>query len=315
MHHNLEIIHCHGSENYFLLVNGFSRNLNFKEPDYQQFTLSSIESLSGLKIDGVLYLLPSQNADARMRIFNKDGSEAEMCGNGFRCISKKLQQITGQTKFKIETLSGIIEGTYKPGIFSDLQTYSVIFTDIGFRYGQTIYENTLIPELDDTLRFSSVDIGNPHLITAVNEMDLYKLKKLGEKINNKDCLLFPNGNNLSFYQILDNQLLYVMTYERGVGLTHSCGTAMAATTLLAAKQKKIPFAPIHVHNEGGMVMCLPVKHNGYHIELIGNASFIQELQIIYDSECHILTEVKQTAFKHKEINYYLKFKYQIQQKI
>ncbi len=308
IHHNIEVIHCHGSENYFLLIDAFSSKLNFTEVDFKRFTLSAIKHMSGLKIDGVLFLLASAKADARMRIFNKDGSEAEMCGNGYRCIAKKLHQITGQKQFKIETLSGLIKGEKKPDIFPNIDTFSVLFDHIDFNYGKISFQEKVIPELDPELKFSTIDIGNPHLIAEVKDFEIEKLKKLGEKINH-NCHIFPKGNNLSFYKILNKQEIYVMTYERGVGLTNSCGTAMAATTLLLAHLKKIAFnQPIQVKNKGGMVVCVPKSETNFSVELIGNASFVQGFSLKYDAKNAAIESIRQTFFNQNEINNYFKFK-------
>jgi len=307
-----EVTYCHGSENYFLLIDGLSQVLDFEEKDYRNFTLDTIAQIPQLKIDGLLYLLPSTKADARMRIFNRDGSEAEMCGNGFRCLGKKLFEITGKRKFKLETLSGILLGAKETEIYPSVDSYSVQFTNLGFQYRNRQYTEELIPELDDTLKFSSIDIGNPHLAAEVSKFDLEKLIKIGEQVNT-NCRLFPDGNNISFYKILSPEQLYIITHERGVGLTSSCGTAMAATSLLAAKLQKIASNTwIDVLNPGGMVRCLPQISPTNDVKLLGNATFVKKYQISYDKKTQKIEELRQTADFQKEAKAYRNFKQSVQ---
>lgn len=309
--HKLNITYCHGSENYFLLVNFFSHQNTFKEVDFQSFTTNITAQYPKLKIDGILYLLQDRQADARMRIFNRDGSEAEMCGNGFRCTGKKLFKISGKSPYQIKTLSGIVKGEILPEMFSGIDTYSVEFSKINFDYHTQIFDNQIIPELSNDLKFSSVDVGNPHLIAQVNDFDIDKLTHIGQKINH-NCKIFRQGNNLSFYQITGNNQIFVMTYERGVGLTASCGTAMAATGVLAAKNGQVTMRQkIDVYSPGGMLQCYVEKNLNYSVKLSGNATFISRHQIIYDSDTGKIIDFQQLEKFSNEIIHYKLFKKQI----
>ena len=306
--HKLHITYCHGSENYFLAVDALNHHIGFKEVDFQQFTINTITQLTDIKIDGILYLLPSEKADARMRIFNRDGSEAEMCGNGFRCLGKKLWQITGKTTYQIETLSGILKGEKKSDMFPDIDTFSVLFPKVRLGYKGKVFDNQLIPELSTKLRFSSIDIGNPHLISQVADFDLDKLNSIGKKVN-QNCSLFPQGNNISFYKITEKNQLFVITYERGVGLTASCGTAMAATAVLAARNKQVDVGQIiKVYSPGGMIQCIVNKTDNYQVELSGNATFEKQFQLIYDSDSGKIVDIQQTGNFTKQIENYKTFK-------
>ena len=307
-----ETIYCHGSENYFLLIDGLSQDLDFEEKNYRDFTLNAIAQIPQLKIDGLLYLLPSTNADARMRIFNRDGSEAEMCGNGFRCLGKKLFEITGKRNFKLETLSGILQGAKESEIYPSVDSYSVQFKNVGFQYQNRQYTEEVITELDAELKFSSIDIGNPQLVAEVTHIDQEKLTKIGQQINS-NCRLFPTGNNISFYKIISPNQLYIMTYERGVGLTSSCGTAMAATSLLAAKLQKITSNTwIDIFNPGGMVRCLPQISPTNDVKLLGNATFVKKYRVNYDKKTQKIKELRQTADFQKETQVYQTFKQSVQ---
>jgi len=306
--HDLQITYCHGSENFFLNVDGLTSQFNFKEVDYQQFTIDAVSQLSGIKIDGILYLLPSKKADARMRIFNRDGSEAEMCGNGFRCLGKKLWQITGKSTYQIETLSGILKGQKLPDMFPQVDTYRALFPKVNFNYKEKVIDNQIIKELSPDLKFSSVNIGNPHLITQVNDFDVEKLIEIGKKINHQ-CRLFPQGNNLSFYKVLSDNRLSVLTYERGVGPTASCGTAMAAVSVLAAHHKQVKAGQqIEVYSPGGMLVCQPEKKETYQVMLSGNATFEQQFQLTYDSHNRKISAIRNVEYFQDEIQAYNTFK-------
>ncbi len=307
--HKLELTYCHGSENYFILVDFYTSKQSFKDVDFHNFTVDIVSQLSHLKIDGVLFLLETEHADAQMRIFNRDGSEAEMCGNGFRCIGKKFYQITGKTSYRIKTLSGLIHGQKLAEIFPGIDTYSVLFSRVKFDYEGKTFFNSIIPELSNNIKFTTIDIGNPHLIAQVTEFDTPKLVEMGQKVNRK-CKLFPNGNNVSFYKITGDNEIFVMTYERGVGLTASCGTAMAATSALTTGNKQVITGKnISVYSPGGMVQCLTGKNNrNFSVKLSGNATFLDKYNLIYDSHIRKIVDFQQIVKFNKEIDNYQAFK-------
>ncbi len=308
---SLKVTHCHGSENYFLLIDGLSTPLDFTESQYQTFCLDAIEQLSYLPIDGILYLLPSQTADARMRIFNKDGTEAEMCGNGFRCIGKKLYLITGKKQFYIETMSGILQGRKEEDIFPGIDSYSVKIPVVEQSDKDTTFYDTEIDELDSCLKFSSLNMGNPHLTASVTHFDIDKLVKTGQKVNN-NCRIFPQGNNVSFYKIIDTNTISMMTYERGVGLTNACGTAMAAVSIITAqKNTNLQNQWLQILTPGGMVKCRPEVEAQKAVMLLGNASFIDEYTIEYQPDKRTIKEVKLTRSYPSEQQKYQDYKSEI----
>ncbi len=313
-HISIPLKHCHGSENYFMLIDGLSQELALEEKDYAYFTKAIVKKLKNYKIDGVLFLLPSDKADARMRIFNKDGSEAEMCGNGFRCIGRKVYEITGKESFKIETMKAILEGRKETELFPNMQSYSVLIPNVSFDYQGRIYDKEIIKRLDPELKFCSVNVGNPQLITHVTEFKETRLFAIGEWINKKRCKLFPEGNNISFYQKMNETELFVLTYERGVGMTNSCGTAMAATTLIAAKNNIIPFKKwISVYNRGGLVQCYADKTaNNYSVKLLGNATYVKDYIIEYDPETDQVKTPKTLQIYYSEVFDYIDFRTEVE---
>ena len=140
------------------------------------------------------------------------------------------------------------------------------------------------PELYPGLRFSSIAVPNPHLISFVNQKQITGpiLGIVGKRLNSENPY-FTDGVNVNFAQILDKNRLFVRTYERGVGFTNACGTGMSATSLAfcLTKPEMAEFdTPINVYNPGGMVKTIVhYEDNNYWIELIGNATFTHQISI------------------------------------
>jgi diaminopimelate epimerase len=145
----------------------------------------------------------------------------------------------------------------------------------------TLY-NERIKELSAELRFTAVAVPNPHLIAIVETEQLQGdiQKQLSEKVNGPNEL-FPDGVNVSFVKQLDHGAIYVRTFERGVGFTNACGTAMSASSLVTCLQEINPFEQlITVYNNGGKVQCVVHKIAGdYKIDLIGNATYLYEAAV------------------------------------
>ena len=191
----------------------------------------------GVGSDGLILICKSDVADFKMRMFNQDGSEAEMCGNGIRCVGKFVYDkgLTDKTTVDIETLAGI--KTLKLNIKD--RTVETIRVDMG----EPIFEPEKIPVIsnqnpvtdlkigvfDEEFKFSCVSMGNPHAITIVDNVANFDVQKYGEKIEvNK---LFPKKTNVEFAEILDRQNIKMRVWERGTGETLACGTGACATAV------------------------------------------------------------------------------------
>ncbi len=197
-----------------------------------------------------------------MRMFNTDGSEAEMCGNGIRCVARQAQAYVGDNDEFILLSGGRVQQIRREDpIFEQLPTYRVA---IAIRTASEDFPQSLetgqwigrvVPELDDTLRFTYLNLGNPHLVAEVTEIDLDRLTRLGERVKELRELL-PRGVNVSLFRQTGAQAIYTATYERGVGLTSSCGTAMTAcSTASCLLGLNRCGRPIEVRNRGGKVWC------------------------------------------------------------
>lgn len=199
----------------------------------------------GAGSDGMIYISPSKVADFKMRIFNADGSEAKMCGNGIRCVGKYVYDkgYTDKTHLKIETLSGIK--------YLDLQL------SCGKVKSVTVNMGTAIPENDKTLEVCGrevtlipVSVGNPHAVIFVNDIENAPITEVGPALEHHKE--FPEGVNVEFVQVISQNELRMRVWERGSGITMACGTG-ACATVMAAISKGVceRETPISVHLDGG----------------------------------------------------------------
>lgn len=165
-----------------------------------------------------------------MRIFNADGSEAMMCGNASRCIGKYLFEygLTGRTVITLDTLSGI--KILKLNV--ENETVTAVTVDMGEP------SETGIIDFSDTYSYVStkVSMGNPHLVTFVEDINGINLQKIGPELENNP--LFPDRTNVEFAQVLDDHKIRMRVWERGSGITQACGTGACATAVAAVIRGK-----------------------------------------------------------------------------
>lgn len=232
----------------------------------------------GIGADGILIVEKSNIADFKMRIFNKDGSEAEMCGNGIRCFAKYVYENTliHKEKFTIETLAGIKEIELK----IEGNTVFQIIVSMGkpeFNFSQIPVISLLEPNSEkikiENYEVYPISIGNPHAVCFVDDVDKINIKEVGEKIENYKC--FPNKTNVEFVQIINENQIKVRVWERGVGETLACGTGASAATVIANKYKSTN-SDLTVNLLGGK---LKVEYKEEEIKLIGPAEIIFEGKI------------------------------------
>lgn len=280
----INFIKCHGSGNDFILVDCMSDKLYLDEFDYSNITKIVCDRNGSIGADGTLFLLPSEIADVRMRIFNSDGSEPEMCGNGIRCIARKANELLEEDEFSIETMKTILKVKKEEDMFKGIYSFSVVLDDVNINYNKSFSVfNEYIEGLSDIIKFTTINIGNPHIVANVEDLDVSVLEKIGVKANSL-TEVFPNGVNVSFYKSIGRQAIYVATYERGVGMTHSCGTAMSSTSIASSLLGLTSFNKwVTIYNKGGMVKCFPKKDGSdISVKLLGNATFVYASNFVYD---------------------------------
>lgn len=273
----IEIIKCHGSGNKFIMVDLVKQGEVGDMATFAQQICAHPEVESA---DGVLYVV-EQGEHYAMRMFNPDGSEAEMCGNGIRCVARLVRERYVTTDDFILTSGGGLYPTRKAEpINGEIECYGVDITvrtaspDFGFAAGAERYINKPIASLGEDMRFTALNLGNPHIVANVEEIDMERLVAMGEAVTRLKND-FPKGINVSLFSRCGDNAIFVATYERGAGITFSCGTAMTASstaaTLLGICREG---EEIEVYNRGGMVRCLCKKDNNrITTRLTGNATY------------------------------------------
>ncbi len=235
----------------------------------------------GIGSDGVIYVNPGQDgSDVTMRIFNTDGTEPEMCGNGIRCVAKFAYDmgIVKKRDFSIHTGRGnlLAQCTCGPdGKVSSvkidmgapiLEPGKVPVVGKGERYIDEDYE-----ALGIKLKLNGVSMGNPHCVTFTELTD-EQVDRLGPFLEaNRD--LFPRKANVEFAKVSDGKI-DIRVFERGVGWTLACGTGACATTTAAAINGLVPFdEPVQVHLPGGYLR-ITVDSGFEHVYMDGPAEFV-----------------------------------------
>ena len=273
----------HGLGNDYICINCLENIL--AENKLPQIARYMCNRNFGVGADGLILVQESTIADIKMRIFNKDGSEAEMCGNGIRCFAKYVydNRIIDKQTISIETKAGVKLIRLKV-LNGEVQEAQVdmgrpIFDDIK---NIRVQNNYRIPisvniKVDDT-RFigNYVSMGNPHLVIFVNNVENIDIEKWGPAIENMKC--FPNKINVEFVQALGRNTLKIRTWERGVGETYACGTGSCASFCIAY-YKGICSSYVKAILRGGELNLNYNKQNG-HIIMSGIATKVYDGNII-----------------------------------
>ena len=232
----LKFTKMHGLGNDYVYMDAINQNIK-NRAELAKFVS---DRHFGIGSDGLILICPSEVADFKMQMFNSDGSEAEMCGNGIRCVGKFVYDkgLTNKTTISIETLAGIkvLEMQEEQG------KIKLVKVDMG----EPILEPERIPvkseeypvtnlKLNAENRefvFSCVSMGNPHAITFIKEdVNTFDICKYGKILENDD--VFPNRANIEFVNILDEKTLKMRVWERGAGETLACGTGACGAAVAA----------------------------------------------------------------------------------
>lgn len=190
----------------------------------------------GIGADGLVLIMPSDKADFRMRMFNADGSEGNMCGNATRCIGKFVydNHLTDKTNITLETRSGIKKLTLYPEngkvktVLVDMGKAVLKPADIPMNVSGDTFINKPITVDGKEVFITAVSMGNPHAVTYVDNVDSLELEKIGPSFENHP--LFPERVNTEFIKILDESTMQMRVWERGSGETWACGTGACAAT-------------------------------------------------------------------------------------
>lgn len=267
----------HGISNDYIYINCMS-----SVPDNLS-TLSREMSNrhTGVGGDGIILICPSDIADFKMRIFNADGSEAKMCGNGSRCVGKYVydKRLTDKTDLTLETLSGIKRLHLN---VSDGKVESVrvdmgepVFTPdlIPVKHnGESMIESPVSTPSGQTVSITSVSMGNPHGVLFVDDFDTLNPDSIGRELENLP--IWPDRANIEFVKIISPDEISMRVWERGSGETMACGTGACAATVAACVTGRTG-RKTTVHLKGGD---LDIEWNpdDNHVYMTGNAATVFE---------------------------------------
>ena len=224
-----------GAGNDYIYLNGF-------EPlpaDLNKLSCQMSDRHFGIGSDGLVVIMPSTRCDFRMRMFNSDGTEAEMCGNASRCVAKYVYDkgLTSKKELTLETQAGVKRLT--------LHTQNGVVTRVTVDMGEPILSASDIPvnlsinpvvaypiEVgESTFAITCVSMGNPHAVIFLDDMNRYDLHRIGKLIEHHK--LFPRRTNVEFVEVLSPRDLRMRVWERGAGETLACGTGACASLVAA----------------------------------------------------------------------------------
>ena len=272
----------HGTGNDYIYINGFVENV--ENPTELSILLS--DRHKGIGSDGLVLILPSENCDFKMRMFNADGSESEMCGNASRCVGKFVYDkgMTDKTELSLETLAGtknlklwlndknqvekvtvdmgepILDAKSIPTIFSQSPVIKQLFSVDE----HTIYEVTC------------VSMGNPHAAIFMDDIDKLDISKIAPHIENS--AFFPNRTNTEFIEKISDNYLKMRVWERGSGETLACGTGACAAAV-AANLNGLADRKVTIQLLGGELE-IEWREVDNHVFLTGDAVTVFEGEIL-----------------------------------
>ncbi|MBI3923391.1 MAG: diaminopimelate epimerase [Armatimonadetes bacterium] len=268
----------------FTKMHGLGNDFAIVDPSVQEITETQFPELArkwcdrhfGVGADGLIFVLPTERADFRMRIFNPDGSEAEMCGNGIRCFGKYVYEhgLSRRNPLTVETLAGLQT--------LDLNVEHEVVKSVEVDMGQPILRRSQIPMSGEDSEsvigepldvegaectITCVSMGNPHGVLFVEDLDQVPLSVLGPQIETHPA--FPQRINVHFAQVLSPTEVRMRVWERGAGITLACGTG-ACAVLVAGVLTGQTERKATVHLPGGPLQ-IEWKANG-HLAMTGPAA-------------------------------------------
>jgi len=277
-----EILNAHGSRNDIFVTDLTPRDFA-SDAELRSFVRNLCDRTGAFGGDGI-YFHDATLPVPRAWFFNPDGSAAEFCGNGMRCLGRVVLDRRGTDTATIR--SGQVEYTVrrgpatKEGVRQVVLEQPAVAFDVPVVAGRSPLIKAGLPELDPALTFTAVTVPNPHLVTVVEDYVEADLVAMGERVAARGDV-FPAGANLSVLLPLAADEVFVRTYERGAGLTASCGSGMAASRAVYSQAGGVdPGREVVIRNAGGMAtVSMRVRRDRWHPVLQGNATFVYRADV------------------------------------
>jgi diaminopimelate epimerase len=272
----LHLIKCHGSGNDFPLLD--ARTVRFDDDVWATIAEALADRAGPVGGDGLLLLTAGERGHAfGMRMFNPDGSEAELCLNGLRCVARlgfeRLGVEEATIRCKASSVQAACAAELAPGVSTVREVAGPAMLNVNawpMNIGEVELVEGPLPRLGSARLFTAVAMPNPHLVTFVDAIDEAELVAVGAAAQDQPAWM-PNRANVSFVELREGGM-FVRTYERGVGLTDSCGSAMAASVYAACLTGRADYEEeITVWNRGGLVR--GSAEIGGEVTLLGNATW------------------------------------------
>ncbi len=281
-----DFVKMEGLGNDFVIIDDREGNIS-KNIQYGKLAEKLCSRHFGIGADGIILILNSETMDIKYRIFNADGTEAEMCGNGMRCFAKYLydHKIILQKKFKVETLAGTVipevflcETGKVKNVKVDMGVPLLTPGDIPFKSAKERAVNEPVVVHGEKLFLTAVSMGNPHAVVFVDDIENIDIEKQGKRIENHEK--FPEKTNVEFVQVINENEFKMRIWERGAGETLACGTG-ACAALIASNLNKKTLENALVHLKGGDLKILWDKKNR-HVFMTGPAELVFTGEFVYE---------------------------------
>ncbi|MGM9811218.1 MAG: diaminopimelate epimerase [Muribaculaceae bacterium] len=265
----------HGAGNDYIYINA----INSCPANLPELSIEMSDRHKGVGSDGVVLIMPSDKADFRMRMFNADGSEGEMCGNASRCVAKYVYDkgLTSKNIITLETLAGIkvleitkVVDEKVREVRVDMGEPSFAPENIPAKSNTEIIDMPISTSLG-TMNLTAVGTGNPHGVVVMDRVSDLDIDSIGPEIQNNE--LFPRKANIEFVRIINRSEIEMRVYERGSGETMACGTG-ACASVVATSRLGLTERRVTVHLKGGDLQIHWDDDN--HVYMTGEAATVFE---------------------------------------
>jgi len=252
----LDFIKMEGLGNDFIILDDRDGRIKQYE-NYPALAKRLCNRHFGIGADGIILILDSMDHDIKFRIYNSDGSQAQMCGNGIRCFAKYLYEnkVIPQKKMRVDTKAGTVIPEVLPddsdkvlSVKVDMGEPVLLCRDIPFKSQneKAIEECLMVGDIE--YRITTVSMGNPHAVVFVDDVEKVDIKRIGRSIETHER--FPEKTNVEFVEVVNRGELKMKVWERGAGITLACGTGACAALIAANLTDRMSNRAI-VHLDGG----------------------------------------------------------------